>query len=194
MSRPARLALAVVIAAAASAALVLALIALVRSMGPGRPVHRGEPLLDVPAERVVSLTLSTPAGEGRCVREGARWTRVDSGSRRDAGEAASRLLDALGRLRRRATLGAPGAEREPLRSFGLDPPRARVQLGLVDGGALQVAIGDSTGPDGAAFALSPGGDVVLVASDAAAEAVRAVDRLVATAAAPQANGPTPPRG
>jgi hypothetical protein len=194
MSRPARLFLAVAIAAAASGVLVAGLFALVRSAGPGPLARRGEAVVQLPEDRIVSLRISTPRGEARCVRESGRWTRVDPGPPVSATGAAAALLDALARLRRRATLAGPGASQERLRTYGLDEPRLRLELGLEGGGTLRVAIGDGTGADGAAFALSPEGEVVVVESGAAAEVVAAAERLVSSERLPAPGGPTRRRG
>ncbi|HTN54305.1 MAG TPA: hypothetical protein VML50_17990 [Anaeromyxobacter sp.] len=188
MPRPARALIATGLTALAAGAVVIALTTIARRAGPGPPIGRGEALLDVPEGRIVSLRIAAGGAEARLERQDGRWVRTLPAPPVEATGSAGSLLDALSRLRRRAELAGPGGSAARLHDYGLDVPRARITAGLEGGGVRELAIGAGMGQDGAAFVLSPAGEVVVVSAADADWAAIAAARLtgpLGTAAVPE---------
>lgn len=125
-------------------------------------------LLDPKA--VMELRVSAKGDEVRLVRgEGdARWRIVAPVQAAADEEAVGRLLERLATLERRGVSAAPGASTSVLASFGLDAPKVRLEAVLDDGRTERLALGDTTGFDGAMFVMPTDGRVLVVTSNARA--------------------------
>jgi Domain of unknown function (DUF4340) len=81
-------------------------------------------------------------------------------------EAVARLLGRLATLERRGVSASAGAPERVLASFGLDAPKVRLELVLDDGRTERLALGDTTGFDGAMFVMPTDGRVLVVSGNA----------------------------
>ncbi|ACG74868.1 hypothetical protein AnaeK_3656 [Anaeromyxobacter sp. K] len=192
VSRRALLLLALALAVLAGAIALIATTG-VRLRGRERAAGgtRGGAVVDLAPGQVTAIEVAAGGRAVRVIRRGGGWARAGDGAAVDPA-AAAELLEAMGALRRRATLGPSGERGGVFDPYGLETPRARVALGLEGGGTARLELGGGTGADGAAFVRAPDGQVVAVADDAAARVEAAIGRLLVLGGAPPpAQAPTP---
>jgi hypothetical protein len=181
------LSLATLTAVAIIAVVALRLRGVERSAGGGR----GTPVTSVAPADVIRLVVDLGGARVALERRGPAAWRVVAPRDAPADPAAvEAVLGNVSALRRRATLAAPGGDPSALRPYGLDAPRARLVLGLRGGGDAALALGAGMGADGVAFVEAPGGEVVVIAADAA---TRLEASLTALARAAAADDPSPGR-
>ncbi len=161
-SRP--LLLAAGLAAAFAALVAVALHGVERPDEAARERHAASTraLPFAPADAVALSVAPRTGPEVRLERSGAGW-RVTAPQEAPANaQAVEGLLDRLAavRLRGAASASAPGSASSPAaldpRALGLDPPLARVRVGLRDGTALTLDVGDENPFDRTRYCRSGG--------------------------------------
>jgi hypothetical protein len=119
---------------------------------------------------VKELRVAAKGDEVRLVRGsgGLGWriaSPVDAAANE---EAVARLLGRLATLERRGVFALAGAPERVRASFGLEAPKVRLELVLDDGRTERLALGDTTGQDGAMFVMPTDGRVLVVSANARA--------------------------
>jgi hypothetical protein len=154
---------------------------------------RSQRVLELEPARVTALSVSVGGEARRLVRGAAGWRIAAPVDAPADGAVVARLLAGLAALERRATVAAPGASPERLRSYGLDAPEALLEVTLEDGRSLSLAFGSGTGEDGAMFVQPGSGEVVLVAASARGALLPTLSELAAAPAGRAGQAPGGPR-
>jgi hypothetical protein len=119
---------------------------------------------------VKELRVAAKGDEVRLVRRPGEsvWRIVSPVDAAANEEAVGRLLGRLSTLERRGVSASAGAPERVLARFGLDAPKVRLELVLDDGRTERLALGDTTGFDGAMFVMPTDGRVLVVSGNARA--------------------------
>lgn len=116
---------------------------------------------------VKALRVVAKGDDVRLVRgEGGAWRIVAPAEAPADPEAVRRLLERLASLEKRGVSSAAGASRDALANYGLDDPQVRIEAEIDDGRTERLALGDTSGFDGAMFVMPTDGRVLVVAGHA----------------------------
>lgn len=167
---------------------LLAIAARLQPAPPPPPSALVEPVLDVKPDQVATIDVQSWQGRLAAVREGSGW-KVDAidvraGAGMSAAETPSReMVDTTVGDLVRALAATPEIDRfaqedQPLSSFGLAEPQARIRFGLADGSERVIEIGGLTSTGSALYArILPGDAIVSIGNPIFNEIQAALYRL-----------------
>jgi hypothetical protein len=167
---------------------LLALAARLQPAPPPPPAALVEPVLDVQPDQIASIDVQSWQGRLAAVREGSGW-KVDAiAVRSGAGVSAAErptpeFVDATVGDLVRALASTPEIDRfaqedQPLASFGLEEPQARIRFGLADGSERVIEVGGLTSTGAALYArILPGDAIVSIGNPIFNEIQAALYRL-----------------
>jgi hypothetical protein len=123
-------------------------------------------LFEPPA--VQELRVTAKGDAVRLARGPAGWRIVAPVDAEADPAVVERLLQRLATLERRGVSASADAPTNVLASFGLDAPKVRLEVVLDDGRTERLALGATTGFDGAMFVMPTDGRVLVVSGNARA--------------------------
>ncbi len=113
-------------------------------------------------DQVKEFLLQAKGGAVKVERSGSSW-RITSPLQAEADRVTvDSLLDRVAAARRRSQAAAAGS---PLGRYGLDPPRIKLTVTLLDGKTESLAVGDTNSFDASLFVQPTGGAVDVVGGD-----------------------------